>query len=58
MARYSVIKSIPDEETPSVADELSVPENPNAGDEVWIESLETLVIWTGTTWQAIDAGAP
>lgn len=51
MTRYSQAKSVPDEETPSLVDDLELPADPKIGDEYWVDSFQSLVIWTGTNWQ-------
>lgn len=58
MTKYSVTTSYSDEETLIVADNVSLPRNPRIGQEVWIQTLETVVIWTGQTWQSFEVDPP
>lgn len=53
MAKYSIIKSFEDEATPIIINDIELPSDPEIGDEYWVDSFQSLLIWTGQTWQRL-----
>lgn len=58
MARYSVVKLLPDDDTPVVSQIENVPVSAEIGDEIFIDSIRSLLIWTGSTWQVLTDPIP
>ena len=53
MSRYSQSKSLPDEVTPTAIQDLDLPNDPKIGAEYWVDAFQSLVIWTGNSWQRL-----
>lgn len=53
MSRYSQSKSLADEETPVAIQDLDLPNDPKIGAEYWVDIFQSLVIWTGNSWQRL-----
>jgi len=53
MAKYSVITSNPDKATPVVVWDYELPSDPEIGDEYWVDGFQSILIWTGNSWQRL-----